>query len=54
MTPLEIATLVGIAIKIGQEAWDFISKLSEGKIPLYAELLQMNAETQAIIDSQKP
>jgi ethanolamine utilization microcompartment shell protein EutS len=53
MTPIEIAMLVQVAIKIGTEAFDFISRLSGGKIPLYAELIAMNKETQDLIDSQK-
>ncbi len=53
MTPIEIAMLIQIAIKIGTEAFDFISRLSGGKIPLYSELITMNKETQDLIDGQK-
>ncbi len=53
MTPIEIAMLLQIAVKVGQEGWDFISRMSQGKIPLYSELIAMNKETQDLIDSQK-
>ena len=53
MTGMELAMLAPIAIKIGQEAWDFISRMSKGTIPLYSELIALNKETQDLIDSQK-
>ena len=53
MTPIEIAMLLQIALKIGAEAWDFISRMSQGKIPLYSELITLNKETQDLIDGQK-
>lgn len=53
MTSIEIAMLFQIAVKIGTEAWDFISRMSQGKIPLYSELITMNKETQDLIDGQK-
>lgn len=53
MTLIEIGMLLQIAVKIGQESWDFISRMSEGKIPPYSELIAMNKETQDLIDSQK-
>ena len=53
MTVTEIAMLASIAYKIGQGAWDFISRISEGKIPPYSELIAMNKETQDLINSQK-
>ena len=53
MTPIEIAMLFQIAFRVGQEAWDFISRMSEGKIPPYSELIALNKETQDLIDGQK-
>ena len=53
MTGIELAMLVPVAIRVGSEAWDLISRLSKGTIPPYTEIISMNKETQDLIDSQK-
>ena len=53
MTPAEIIMAVQLATVIGKAAWDFLSRLSEGKIPTYDELMAMNDALQAKIDAWK-
>ena len=52
MNPLVLA-LLPIALELGMEIWNQIAALSQGKLPSFDELLQLNAEIQAKIDSQK-
>jgi len=53
MNPLILA-LLPIALELGMDIWNQIAALSQGKFPSYDELLQLNSEVQAKIDSQKP
>ena len=48
-----VMLLLPIALELGMEVWDRIAALSEGHFPTYSELLSLNDEVQAKINSQK-